>query len=188
MQSCIVVDRQQTSRRELNRLHGSGLPLTTLHLPGFEGVTLPRPDGSAPVIGPGEPMPEPLELGPVRAAGWRPGGSQKPLVHVKMLVGGRVWIWENDYGFEEWHFTPLRTWMGSANWTSLAPFHLEFGLWSDDLALLERNQRFLLDALHFSQPLDSETAGPEPDLVHVDFDDDAFAEYYAEMDREDPER
>ena len=97
-----------------------------------------------------------------------------------MLLGGRTWIWEDDFGQEQSHFTPLRTWMGSANWTAFAPSHLEFGLWSDDEALLKRNLQFLLDLVRFSQPLDSLTAGPEPQLVDADWDDDAFSSYYAE--------
>jgi hypothetical protein len=42
---------------------------------------------------------------------------------------------------------------------------------------MERNQQFLLDAVRFSQPLDSVTPGPEPELVYPDWDDAAFAEY-----------
>jgi hypothetical protein len=184
IESCIVVDRQQTSREPLERLHRDGTALTTLFLPGFDEVTLPLPDGSAPVIVPGQPMPDPVELGPVRAAGWAAtgrGGGSRPLVHVKMLVAGRSWVWQDDFGYERWHFTALRTWMGSANWTSFAPSHLEFGIWSDDPELLNRNQGFLLDMLRFSQPLDSTTAGPEPELVDANWDDAAFAEYAAEM-------
>jgi hypothetical protein len=43
------------------------------------------------------------------------------------------------------------------------------------------NQPFLLDVIRFSQPLDSATAGPEPELVGADWDNEAFAEYVAEM-------
>jgi hypothetical protein len=50
---------------------------------------------------------------------------------------------------------------------------------------MARNTAFLLDLVRFSQPLDSATAGPEPDLVAADWDDAAFAEYSREMDVED---
>jgi hypothetical protein len=175
---CVVVDRQQRARSPLERLNESGHPLSSLYLPGFSDVSRLLPDGSRPVITPGSPMPEPLALGPVRAAGW--SQDRAPLVHVKMLVAGRTWVWENDWAQEEFRFTPLRTWMGSANWTAFAPSHLEFGMWSDDPALMDRNQRFLLDVVRFSQPLDSATPGPEPELVHSDWDDEAFAQYAAE--------
>ncbi|WP_156119299.1 hypothetical protein [Modestobacter caceresii] len=43
------------------------------------------------------------------------------------------------------------------------------------------NRRFLLDVISFSQPLDSVTDGPEPELRDADWDNQAFAEYVAEM-------
>lgn len=187
---CIVVDRQQKQREPLERLNRYGQPLSALGLPGFEELGLPGPDGGAPLIGPGSPIPGITELGPVRAAGWSPSRSSPPLVHVKMLLAGRAWVWEDDWGREQSHFTALRTWLGSANWTAAAKMHLEFGLWSDDPDLLAANQTFLLDVLRFSQPFDSATAGPAPELVDVDWDDDAFAEYVAEMgypDGDDPQ-
>ena len=184
MHTCVIIDRQQQGRREVERLHRSGHALSSAHFPGFLDLAYPDADGSPPVIGPGSPMPEPIALGPVRAAGWTESSKardHRPLVHVKMLVAGRTWVWEDDFGREVWRFTPLRTWMGSANWTAASPSHLEFGLWSDDLELMARNTAFLLDLVRFSQPLDSTTAGPEPDLVPVDWDDAAFAEYVREL-------
>lgn len=183
LDTCVVVDRQQKQRAELDRLQAEGRSLSSLHFSALEMVALPGADGSAPVLGPYSGRPEPVELGPVRAAGWSssPRGQSRPLVHVKMLIAGRTWVWENDFGSEEFHFTPLRTWMGSANWTAFAPFHLEFGLWSDDAELLRRNFNFLLGAIRFSQPLHSTTAGPEPELVDVELDEQAMAEAWWEQ-------
>jgi hypothetical protein len=178
---CIVVDRQQRAREPLERLHRDGEGLSSMYFRGFQDVSVPDADGRVPVIGPGSPMPDPLALGPVRAAGWTEARRSRPLVHVKMLLAGRTWVWEDDWGQEQFHFTPLRTWLGSAIWTSLAPSHLEFGLWSDDPKLMAANQRFLLDVVRFSQPLESVTDGPEPELVDADWDNEAFAEYVAEM-------
>jgi len=187
LQTCVIVDRQQSKRSQLERLNKSGSPMTSLGLPGLDEVALPLEGGGAPLVGPHSPMPRPVDLGPVRAAGWLFGGAKSlPLVHVKMLVAGRSWVWEDDFGAEQGHFTPLRTWMGSANWTEFAPMHLEFGLWSDDPSLLEHNQRFLLNAVRFSQPLDSTTVGPAPELVDCEYDDAAFAEYLAELGPEEP--
>jgi len=39
----------------------------------------------------------------------------------------------------------------------------------------------LLDVIRFSQTLDSATAGPEPEQVGADWDNEAFPEYVAEM-------
>ena len=59
-----------------------------MHLRGFEDVSVPGPDGRVQIIGPGSPMPDPIVLGPVRAAGWTEARSSRPLVHVKMLLAG----------------------------------------------------------------------------------------------------
>ena len=181
---CVIIDRQQTRLDAAHRLHAAGRPLSSAYFPGFEDLRLPDADGGTPVIGPYSPFPNPLALGPVRAAGWARSsahGDRRPLVHVKMLVAGRTWLWEDDFGQEQHHFTPLRTWLGSANWTTFAPSHLEFGLWSDDPDLMAHNLSFLLDMIRFSQPLDSTTAGPEPELVTADWDDEAFREYLHDL-------
>ena len=185
LESCVIVDRQQANRRQLQRLHDKGQSLSTLGLPGLSEVAVPSPDGRAPVIGPYGGMPEPVSLGPVRAAGWSAGkqGDHRPLLHAKMLVAGRTWVWEDDYGTERWHFTPMFTWLGSANWTALAPSHLEFGMWSDDPALVSRNLTYLLEVLRFSQPIESTTVGPEPELVDAEWaPDEEFREALRDLD------
>lgn len=189
IESCIVVDRQQRDRRPLERLRDQGRSLSTLHLPGFEDVALPLPGGIRPVIGPGTPYPMAVEVGPVRVAGWAASrGKSLPYVHVKVLVAGRTWVWEDQWGREGFHFTPLCTWMGSANWTTFASAHLEFGMWSDDPELLRRNLQFLLNAVRFSQDLDSALEGaPKPELVDSDWDDAAFAEYVRDLGSGEPE-
>jgi hypothetical protein len=103
LDTCIVVDRTQNKRATVDRLHREGRPLTTLYLPGFHDVARPLPNGRRPVIGPGSPPPEPLALGPARAAGWWSPGPRRPLVHAKMLIAGRSWVWEDDWGQEQWH-------------------------------------------------------------------------------------
>lgn len=52
LKSCVIVDRQQANRRQLQRLHDKGKSLSTLGLPGLSEVAVPSPDGSFPVIGP----------------------------------------------------------------------------------------------------------------------------------------
>ena len=51
----------------------------------------------------------------------------------------------------------------------------------DDPELMAHNLSFLLDMVRFSQPLDSVTAGPEPELVAADWDDEAFREYLHDL-------
>ncbi|MDP9428382.1 MAG: hypothetical protein M3Q47_05635 [Actinomycetota bacterium] len=83
------------------------------------------------------------------------------VVSTKVVCDGPA-TWEDDWGYERFRFTPLRTWLGSANWTALAPLHLESGLWTNEPKLMEANQRFLLDVVRFSQPLGGESEGPAP--------------------------
>lgn len=157
---------------------------------GFPNIALLRlrdmarsDDGSAPILGPSSPMPE-HELGPVRVLGWHQQ-DRKPLLHAKMLVLGDLVL--NVYGpddscGEEWlDFEPRAVWWGSANWTRRSRSHLEVGFACDDPALLGEAADFVADVIAFSEPVESTCAGPEPNLVRVEFDDDAMAEAMREM-------
>jgi phosphatidylserine/phosphatidylglycerophosphate/cardiolipin synthase-like enzyme len=111
----------------------------------------------------------------VRLAGWR-GDRQAPLLHAKMLLladaQGEHWP-DGDH----WKFQPSRAWLGSANWTTAAENdHLEYGLWTDDEALVGQVAAFLLDLLMFSEPMDTGSDTPRPDLAAAEWDDEAFAE------------
>ena len=126
------------------------------------------------------------ELGPVRAAGWR-GDPQARLLHAKLLVLGDVIGYEDDEFDLGVHFSfkPKKAWLGSANWTKGATQHLEFGLWTTDQTLVESTFSFVLGVIRFSEPFDTATDNPEPELVAVDWDEAAFAEAAAEMAAED---
>jgi hypothetical protein len=179
---CIVIDKQAQASSARQRLASGGSGIETRHLPGFDEVGVLDQDDMPPLIGPTSGLPEPIELGPVRLAGWRRDatGRPRPLLHAKMLVLGIARFTETDMG-EAWGFDAKRTWMGSANWTEAAVSHLEFGVWSDDPRLVAANFRFLLDVLRFSERSDSATAGPEPDLVDAVWaPDEDFIEYLRE--------
>lgn len=107
-----------------------------------------------------------------------------PLVHAKLLVLGEAWGFDDDEGPDfglRTGFKPMRAWFGSANWTTASAEHLEFGLWVDEPTLVDHAFRFLLDLLTFSEPLDTNSDQPSPELVDAEWDDDAFAEYMAEF-------
>lgn len=182
--SCIVVDKQQPEYEAVRRLARLGTPLSSGCLDGFADLALPDANGSAPVITPHSPPLEPVELGPVRVAGWRRAGNgtPRPMLHAKMLVLGVTTYYEDDEMFagDVWSFHPKVTWMGSANWTQAARRHIEFGMWSHDPGLVRGNYEFLLSLLTFSEPRGATTIGPEPELVSAVWDDDAFWEYLAE--------
>jgi len=174
---CIVIDKGRRVAPKRLVMHDRPFPNV---LPGLRD-TAPSVDGSAPVIGPYSGMPE-HELGPVRVVGWRQVGidTSKPLLHAKMLVLGHLGIEkfgpDDSLYTEELVFTPSSVWWGSANWTRGAEFHIEFGCWSDDPDFTEHATEFVSDVVRFSEPIESTTVGPEPDLVTVVIDDEAMAE------------
>jgi hypothetical protein len=57
---------------------------------------------------------------------------------------------------------------------------LEFGYWTEEPALLEGAQRFLLQLVQMSEPLDTESDSLQPEFVPVKLDDEAFADLAAE--------
>ena len=172
---CIVLDK---GARLPTRLVTHDRPFPSSVLPRL-AMTMPAVDGAATVLGPYGPMPD-HEVGPVRVLGWQGKGMKKPLLHAKILVLGDVG--HNTYEadgvgeWEEWEFTPHSVWWGSANWTRGSRSHLEVGFWSDDDSLTRHASSFVQDVISFSEPVDSLTAGPEPNLLPVEFDDEAMRE------------
>jgi hypothetical protein len=183
-QCCVVVDKQQREYEPLRRLAREGNPLSSAFLEGFNYLAVPDETGNAPVIHPYGGRLDPVELGPVRVAGWTRAsdGSTRPLLHSKVLVLGVTTYYEDDEMFagDRLTFHPKSTWMGSANWTQAARRHIEFGMWSSDPDLVRHNYEYLLSLLRFSEPRGAMTIGPEPELVAAEWDNDAFWEYYRE--------
>jgi hypothetical protein len=183
-QCCVVVDKQQPEYGALRRLAREGKPLSSAFLDGFGELALPDENGNPPVIHPYSGRLEPVELGPVRVAGWRRArdGSARPMLHAKMVVLGVTTYYEDDEMFagDVLKFDPKSTWMGSANWTHASRRHIEFGMWSSDPDLVRHNYEYLLSLLTFSERRGATTIGPEPELVSAVWDDDAFREYFAE--------
>lgn len=183
-QCCVVVDKQQPEYDAVRRLANDGKPLSSAYLDGFEETALPDESGNPPVIHPYSGRLDPVELGPVRVAGWlrAKDGATRPMLHAKMLVLGVTTYYEDDEMFagDILKFHPKSTWMGSANWTQAARRHIEFGVWSSDPDLVRHNYEYLLSLLTFSEPRGAATIGPEPELVSAMWDEDAFREYFAE--------
>jgi hypothetical protein len=173
---CVVVDKAGLLDARLVD-HDRSFPNV---LPGLQ-MTTPAADGAPTLLGPSSPMPE-HEVGPLRVLGWGKdaGKGFKPLLHAKLLVLGELgfvtYIPDDAPEFEEFRFTPQSVWWGSANWTRGSRSHLEVGCWSDDHDLVREATSFLDDVIAFSEPVGSTCAGPEPNLVSVDFDDEAMWE------------
>jgi hypothetical protein len=128
------------------------------------------------------------DVEPVRVYGWRnqkrPG---KPLLHAKLLVLGEVRVDkpcpEAPY-HEELDFVPQQVWFGSANWTETSKNHLEFGFVCQDPQLVRDTASFVEDVIAQSEPVGSTCAGPEPNLVYVDFGDPEPEDLEADFDEE----
>lgn len=187
---CVVIDKGPRGYAAQARLMTAGTPISSIYLPGFEEFGPPDSHGRPPVIGPYGSMPEPVDLGPLRAAGWASErqGESRPLVHAKMLVAGTAtWTETDSYG-EINTFKPVATWFGSANWTAAAEHHLEFGIWTREPQLLEANLGFLRDLISFSERLDTVEDAPTPELVKAEWAPDSeFRQALAESEYEDLE-
>jgi hypothetical protein len=107
-----------------------------------------------------------------------------PIIHAKLALLGHLW-WhdEGPLGHVEdvIGFTPRRLWVSSANFTRSSRGSLEFGFWTEDPALVDGAERFLIKLMRSSEGLDPAADAFEPDLVPIEFDDLAMAEAWAEL-------
>ena len=174
MACCVVLDK------------GAYLPARLVHSrlgfpnsahPYLEEMT-PAVDGDAMVVGPYTPREEmEHDLGPVRLLGWDGQASGKPLLHAKLLILGEL----SDVSYPDApglyckrRFVAQRVWLGSANWTDRSRSHLEVGFLCDDPPLVARATGFVTQVISFSEPVGTTCVGPEPNLVHVQYDEEAF--------------
>jgi hypothetical protein len=178
--SCCVVVNKGKSNVQLDRLQREGIGVPHVRIPGLYDWLSPE-RGRPAVIGPYRP-PEDRDLGPVRVAGWRKAGKlEMPLLHSKVAVCCVAHSADNPVGAWTDYLDPVSVWLGSANWTKASAYHLEFGLWTTDPALLEAALDYITAVIKISEPADSHAVQPSPELVQAEWDDAAFAEVLAEM-------
>jgi hypothetical protein len=126
----------------------------------------------------------------IRTLGFRRREPLAPIIHAKLALLGHLW-WHDEgplgHVEEIIGFTPHRLWVSSANLTSASRPSLEFGYWTEDHALVEGAERFLVKLMRSSEALDPEADVFEPDLAPVEFDDMAMAEAWAELDSDELE-
>lgn len=173
--------------REINQ-RVCGLPTRALPI---LGDMAPKVDGKPMIVGPYTRFGEDFALPPVRAIGYRdPAGRPAPIAHAKLAVLGRMW-WhdEGPLGHVEdiSGFTAQRLWVSSANFTQNSRRCLEFGYWTEDKALLDAAEHFLVQLLGASEDLNATDDKLNPDLASVEYDDVAMAEALADMSSEDDE-
>lgn len=187
--ACIVVTKQDRDPRKVMKLdqleevndRAPGIP--TRAFPGLGGLA-PKVDGRPTLVGPYDQMDEDV-VPTIRTLGYRRQGRELvPLIHAKLALLGRFW-WhdEGPLGHVEdiIGFTPYRLWISSANFTASSRRSLEFGYWTEDPALLEGAERFLVRAIRSSENLNPEADSLDPEYVPVEFDDEAMAEAAAEI-------
>lgn len=197
--ACVVVRKQSRDRkvqppdlplklRRLAELNKSAPGIPTCFFPELEQLTS-LVDGEPPVIGPGWTLPEQDATIPtVRTIGFRQGpgnnGTMPPILHAKLVLLGRLWDHdEDDFGpADVTRFAPKRLWVGSANFTVSSRRSLEFGFWTENPALLRGAEEFLLKLIATSEALDPDADSHMPDRALPDYDDEAMAEWAAELD------
>lgn len=157
--------------------------------PGFPSAALPELDELAvrdafsqpQVVGPSTRLPRP-PIPALRTLGYRKtGGRMVPILHAKMvLLGNLRWHEDEEFGLGDMlRFHPRKLWIGSANGTYSSRFSLEFGCWQADPKLLSCAQRFLTQVIAKSEDLDPDSNTMDPDLVEIEYDDQAMAEAWA---------
>ncbi|WP_432937440.1 hypothetical protein ACQPXM_25080 [Kribbella sp. CA-253562] len=142
----------------------------------------PRQNGQPLIVGPSGPSwVDTSEIGAVREVGFRKVGNQLvPIVHAKiMLLGRMAWTDEHPSGdVGDYHyFVPEKLWIGSANFTKSSRTSLEMGLWTTDKDLIAGARDWLLTLVGLSEPLGSGPDVLDPELLSVEYDEAAIAEY-----------
>jgi hypothetical protein len=139
----------------------------------------PKDNGKPAVLGPSDRMYDGF-IPTIRTLGFRGGDANgpAPIIHAKLVLLGSLW-WHDEhplgYSDEIVGCDAKRLWISSANFTSSSRRSLEFGYWTEDPSLLEGVERFLVSLIVSSEPLDPGSDSFDPELVEVEFDDEAMA-------------
>ncbi len=185
--ACVAFTKQE---RPFGQAKLARLRDTLNRCPGFPAYALPElgtlalrdASGRPLVVGPSTSLPN-LTIHCLRTVGYRKThGRLVPLLHAKMvLLGDLRWHDEDELGYptETLDFSPRRLWIGSANGTTASRLSLEFGCWQTEPELLRQAQQFLTQVIAHSEDIDPDSDNMEPDLVEVEFDDEAMIEALA---------
>ena len=168
--ACIVISKQprtpndSVTLRRLRDINGRTAGLQLRALVGL-GDMAPKVDGKPLVAGPYTPIDEPFTLSTVRTVGYRrTGPTFPPIAHAKLALLGYLW-WhdEDDFGPAEiLGFKARRLWVSSANFTFNSRGSMEFGYWTEDSALVDGAERFLVQLIGASEHLCPDADAPRP--------------------------
>lgn len=190
--ACIVISKEpRTSAdaatfdrlRQLNE-RTAGIELRAL---SALGDMAPKVGGKPRIVGPNDTIDSGFSLPTFRTIGHRKTANWlPPIAHAKLaLLGNICWTDEHPAGYTDdyvW-FSPRRLWVSSANFTGGSRRSAEFGYWTEDGDLVGGVARFLATLIGVSEDLDSTADAPDPQLAHVEFDDAAMAEAWAESEQ-----
>jgi hypothetical protein len=188
--ACIVITKQGRSKRDLEQLpelHELNAATPGLPVEAFpELVELaPHVDDKPVLVGPYDRLGE-LVIPTIRTLGFRrqaSGSGYVPLMHAKLALLGELWWHDEDalgHVADVTGFSARRLWVSSANFTLSSRASLEFGYWTEEPALLEGMERFLLRIVAASEGL-AGADEPTPQFLPVDYDDEAMREAMAEI-------
>jgi hypothetical protein len=188
--ACVIVTKQERKTYKLQKL--ADLAQVNERTPGlpvraFSAFTwlAPRVDGKPMLVGPYGPLyDEPVPT--IRTLGFRNkgkgSGRPPPLLHAKLALLGSLW-WHDESGWgpdDVMGFQGKRLWVSSANFTNSSRRSIEFGYWTENPLLVEAAQRFLVKLMRSSEGLNPDADSFEPDLIEVDYDDEAMMEAMAD--------
>lgn len=191
--ACIVITKQGRSKRDLEQLpelHELNAATPGLPVEAFPDLVelAPHVDDKPVVVGPYDRVGE-LVIPTVRTLGFRRQASDSgyvPLIHAKLALLGELWWHDEDalgHVTDVTGFRARRLWVSSANFTISSRASLEYGYWTEEPALLEGMERFLLRLVAASEGL-AGADEPTPQFLPVDYDDEAMREVMSETDWE----
>lgn len=188
--ACVVITKPGRSPRDLEQLqtlHELNAGTPGLPVGAFpELVDLaPHMDEKPVLVGPYDRVGE-FVIPTVRTLGFRRQASPSghvTLIHAKLALLDELWWQDEDalgHVADVTGFTARRLWVSSANFTVSSRASLEYGFWTEDPALLEGMERFLLRLVAASEGL-AGADEPAPQFLPVDYDDEAMREAMAEI-------
>jgi hypothetical protein len=166
--ACIVVSNQGRKLREIEKLgplakvneHTPGMPIAA-----FSALTglAPKENGKPPVLGPYSRMydnrfPRFVRWVSVKwiVVGTTVRRSFAPSWYFSVTSGGTMKT-KPATSTTSLASQAMRLWVSSANFTASSRRNLEFGYWTEDLALVDGAERFLVKLMGSSEALDPES-------------------------------
>jgi hypothetical protein len=175
--ACVVVIKrgeEPRDHRDLEQLRRLNERTHGLPLEAFATLSGLAPKGR--LIGPYDRIGE-ESVPTFRTIGFRK--QNRTVMHAKLALLGHLW-WhdEGPLGHVEdvIGFKAKRLWISSANFTRMSRLSLEFGYWTEEPALVQGAERFLLRLMRSSEALDPASDAFEPDLAPVEFDEEAMGD------------